>query len=32
VLLDVVDEGHPPVDLDRQDLSVRFLGTLSDGT
>jgi hypothetical protein len=32
ILLDVVDEGYPPVDLDHQDLSVGFLGTRSDGT
>jgi hypothetical protein len=32
MLLDVVDDGQPPVNLDHQDLSVGFLGTLSDGT
>jgi hypothetical protein len=32
MLLDVVDEGHPSVDLDHQDLSVGSVGTMGDGT
>jgi hypothetical protein len=28
----VVDKHHPPIDLDHQDLSIRFRWTLSGGT